>query len=52
MESKIIPHFKNNLKKIKYIFIELHGDKILSKFNSSNKEIYEILKSINLNLKF
>ena len=45
MESKIIPHIlKNNLKKIKYIFIELHGDKILSKFNSSNKKIYKILK--------
>ncbi len=44
MESKIIPHILNkNLNKIKFIFIELHGDKILSKFNSSNKEIYQLL---------
>ena len=49
MESKIIPHIlNNNLDKIKYIFIELHGDKILSKYNSSNKKIYKML----MNYKF
>ena len=51
MESKILPSIiKKNFSKIKYLFIELHGDEILKQYSSSNKEIYKILLQSNFKI--
>lgn len=51
MEAKILPVLiSKNLLKLKYLFIELHGDKILSQFNSNNKKIYELLYESNFHI--
>ena len=44
MESLVIRNNHKLLKEVPHIlFLELHGDKILKQFNSSNTEVFDYL---------
>jgi FkbM family methyltransferase len=51
MEGELIKNNVNNLKKIKHVlFLELHGDDILKKYNSNNKKVFKDLVNIYNNI--